>query len=298
LNIDHVYQVEHIARPGETLPTLSYSVFAGGKGANQSAALGRAGAVVHHAGCVGADGRWLLDKLQGLGVDVTRVSVGDEPTGHAVIQVDARGENAIFLYSGANHTLAETQIDTFLGDFSEGDILLLQNEINLIPEVLTRARDRGMRIVLNPAPYAAPVAGYPLDLVDVLVVNRAEAAGLAGLGSSSPAERWDAEELLSALAQRWPRSELVLTLGATGARYWADGSTLSVDAVQVHAVDTTGAGDTFIGYFVAGFAAGLAVEAALARAAAAAALACTRPGAMDSIPTSGQVDAAMAGNPL
>jgi len=294
LNIDHVYQVEHITRPGETLSTSSYRLFAGGKGANQSAALGRAGAAVHHAGRVGADGQWLLDKLQAVGVDVSRVVVSDEPTGHAVIQVDACGENAIFLYPGANHDIGEKQIETCLKGFDNGDILLLQNEINSIPCILQLAHDRGLHTILNPAPFTASVAQYPLDLVDVLVANRTEATGLIGLTPQQiAAEEMPAEALLTALAHRLPGVELVLTLGAEGARYRAEDVALSVEAEPVTAVDTTGAGDTFIGYFVAALAAGRPAAAALRRAAVAAALACTRPGAMDSIPGRDQVDAAL-----
>lgn len=292
LNMDHVYRVEHIARPGETLSASSYRVFAGGKGANQSAALGLAGAAVHHAGRVGSDGRWLLDKLQALGVDVSRVAVGQEPTGHAVIQVDARGENAIFLYPGANHAIREDQIDACLSSFDEGDILLLQNEISHIPQILMKADARGMRIVFNPAPYAASVAEYPLDLVGVLIANQTEAAGLAGLDPDQhPDGERPADSLLSTLAHRFPRTDLVLTLGVDGARYRTGNAALTVEAVPVKAVDTTGAGDTFIGYFVAGLAAGCQAEATLRQAAAAAALACTQPGAMDSIPGRDQVDA-------
>ncbi len=295
LNIDHVYQVKHIARPGETIPTLTYRIFAGGKGANQSAALGRAGADVHHAGCVGSDGGWLQDELRHLGVDVSRIATGDEPTGHAVIQVDASGENAILLYPGSNHALDEGQIDTCLGDFSEGDILLLQNEICLISEIVDRARHRGMRIILNPAPFEPGVADYPLDQVDMLIVNQTEAAGLAALGDAAGGDgHWGAEEVLSTLAQRWPQAEVVLTLGAEGARYHSGNVEISVQARQVDAVDTTGAGDTFIGYLVAGLATGDAMETALSRATAAAALACTRAGAMASIPTNDQVDAFLA----
>ena len=132
LNIDHVYHVDHVARPGETLASRSYRVFAGGKGANQSAALALAGAPVAHAGRVGRDGRWLVEGLSDLGVDVDHVVVDDdEPTGHAVIQVEEQsGENAIVLFPGCNRRISPDQIRTCLNSFGSGDILLLQNETN------------------------------------------------------------------------------------------------------------------------------------------------------------------------
>lgn len=291
LNIDHVYQVERIARPGETIPTRSYSTFAGGKGANQSAALGRAGASVCHAGRVGPDGLWLLDQLRDLAVDVTRVATGEEPTGHAVIQVEESGENAIFLFPGANHAVDADQITTCLEGFTDRDILLLQNEICLLPEILEKARLRDMTIILNPAPFEPGVIDYPLDLVDMVIANQTEGAGLAGLGQlGDEADGPGEAEILSALSRRWPQADIVLTLGVSGARYRGAAGAISVPAVQVDAVDTTGAGDTFIGYLIAELAGGRAAEPALSRAAAAAALACTRPGAMASIPSKDQVD--------
>ena len=129
LNIDLVYQVEHIARPGETIASSAHQVFAGGKGANQSAALARAGASVFHAGQVGPDGQWVVDKLAGLGVDVQHIRVGDAPTGQAIIQVDRQGQNSIVLFAGANAQIDREAIDATLGHFGRGDLLLLQNEI-------------------------------------------------------------------------------------------------------------------------------------------------------------------------
>ena len=139
LNIDLVYQVEHIARPGETIASSSHQVFAGGKGANQSAALARAGAHVFHAGQVGPDGQWLVDKLAGLGVDVQHIRVGDVPTGHAIIQVDRHGQNSIVLFAGANAQIDREAIDAALSHFDRGDILLLQNEINDISYIIASA---------------------------------------------------------------------------------------------------------------------------------------------------------------
>ncbi|MBI2504521.1 MAG: ribokinase [Candidatus Latescibacteria bacterium] len=276
LNIDHVYQVEHIVRPGETLPSSAYQVFAGGKGANQSAALGRAGAQVFHAGRVGSEGQWLVDKLSGLGVDM-RLTLRDEaPTGHALIQVDREGHNAIVLFAGCNARITEEQIDQTLAEFGRGDMLLLQNEINNIPHLMLKARERGMKICFNPAPFTKAVRDYPLELVDILVVNELEGAGLSA--AQEP------RAILEVLVEKYPQAKIALTLGENGALYTAPQESFHVPALRVKAVDTTAAGDTFIGYFLAGLAADLPPRQAVERATRAAALCVTRPGAMDSIP--------------
>lgn len=277
LNIDLVYQVEHIARPGETIASSAHQVFAGGKGANQSAALARAGARVFHAGQVGPDGQWLVDKLAGLGVEVQHIRVGDAPTGHAIIQVDRRGQNSIVLFAGANAQIDPAAIDATLSHFGAGDILLLQNEINDIPYIMAAAAKRGLQICLNPAPYDPQVRDYPLDLVDLLIVNQTEATGLTGAST------------LAALAALCPRAQIALTLGAAGAQYHSPTEEFHLPAPHVEAIDTTGAGDTFIGYFLQGLTADMTARDAMARAVRAAALCVTRPGAMDSIPAADAV---------
>ena len=278
LNIDLVYQVEHIARPGETIASSSHQVFAGGKGANQSAALARAGARVFHAGQVGPDGQWLVDKLAGLGVDVQQIRVGDVPTGHAIIQVDRQGQNSIVLFAGANTQISRGAINAVLSHFDCGDIILLQNEINDISYIIASASERGLTICLNPAPFGPQVRAYPLEWVDVLIVNETEATGLAGAST------------LAALAALCPHAQIVLTLGAAGVQYRSPTEEFHLPAPQVEAVDTTGAGDTFIGYFLQGLTADMTARDAMARAVQAAALCVTRPGAMDSIPAADELE--------
>lgn len=278
LNIDLVYQVEHIARPGETIASSSHQVFAGGKGANQSAALARAGASVFHAGQVGPDGPWLVDKLAELGVDVQHVRVGDVPTGHAIIQVDRQGQNSIVLFAGANAEIDRGAIDAALSCFNRGDILLLQNEINDVSYIIAAASERDLTICLNPAPFGPEVCAYPLELVDLLIVNETEATGLAG--ASEP----------TALASLCPHAQIALTLGAAGVQYRSPSEEFHLPAPHVEAVDTTGAGDTFIGYFLQGLTTSMTARDAMARAVKAAALCVTRPGAMDSIPAADELE--------
>ena len=264
LNIDLVYRVHDFARPGETISAQSFSRFAGGKGLNQSIALARAGAQTIHAGAVGKDGGFLLDVLRESGVDCSAVEVDEQaPSGHAVIQVADSGENVIVLFPGTNHRITEESIRQTLSRAEAGDILLLQNEISSIPEIMREAAARRMRIFLNPAPMTPAVPDYPLELTDTLIVNETE---------------WDALK-----SHKLPGGINVLkTLGARGAVY---NDTIRVPAEKVDkVVDTTAAGDTFIGYFIAELLRGQDIESAMKTASAASAWCIRRAGAAVSIP--------------
>lgn len=276
INIDLVYRVPHIVRPGETLSGLSLARFAGGKGNNQSVALARAGAPVFHAGRIGKDGEWIVRMLKESGADVRFIRKDSGPTGHAVIQVADGGENAIVLFPGANRTIPRADISATIRHFGRGDILLLQNEINAIPEIMKAAHKAGMEIWFNPAPFDPTVLQYPLSLVDLFVLNEIEAAGLSGARAGTPA--------MAALARRFPKARILLTLGAKGALLLSGDRQWSVRAPRVKAVDTTAAGDTFIGYYAAAFLQCLPPEQCLAYACKAAAICVTRRGAADSIP--------------
>lgn len=279
LNIDHVYRLPRFVRPGETVSCASYDRFCGGKGLNQSIALARAGANVFHAGKVGPDGGMLVEALSESGVDVRFVETGEVPTGHAVIQVDDAGENAIFLYGGANQTLTAGDADRALAHFGPGDLLLAQNETSAVAEALSRAKAKGLTTAFNPAPMGPEVAGYPLSDVDILILNETEAEGLVGKSLKE-----GADEALLALRGRCPAAKILLTLGSRGAVYAHGDARIRAEALAVKAVDTTAAGDAFIGYFLASLARGLAAEKALKLACRAAALCVTRPGASPSIP--------------
>jgi len=281
LNIDYVYTVDHFVRPGETLSSTSYEIFPGGKGANQSTALALAGADVAHAGKIGRDGEWYRKRLADAGVDVTNLQVVDSASGHAIIQVNAQGENAIILFGGANQQVTAADADRVIPSFAKGDFLLLQNEISAIPAIMQRAAKQGMRIVLNPAPMNAAVRTYPLHLVDTFVVNEIEGAELSG--EKNP------ERVLDAMLAAYPSAATVLTLGSQGVRYGKGEERFSAPAHKVKAVDTTAAGDTFIGYYLAELAAGRDIQTALATGCKAAAICVTRKGAASSIPARAEV---------
>lgn len=282
LNIDHVYNVDHFVRPGETIDSRSYSVFDGGKGLNQSIALARAGAAVCHAGQIGADGGRLRARLEKEGVDTAAVKTCDMPTGHAVIQVTPSGENAIFLHGGANRAITADFITEVLSACTAGDCLLLQNEIGGIADAIRLGREAGLRVAFNPAPMTNAVHSYPLELVDLFILNETEAEELTG--------ETEPDAVRAKMLGGFPNAAVVLTLGSAGAMFFDANTLLRQDAAKVTAVDTTAAGDTFIGYFLAEWLQKGDPAAALALGCRAAARCVTRPGAADSIPRRSELE--------
>ena len=282
INIDHVYCVEHFVKPGETLRSKRYQVFAGGKGANQSIALARAGTEVFHAGKIGKDGLWLKDKLQNSKVDTTLIKTSHEPTGHAVIQVNDEGENAIVIYGGANDSFLDEEIEDVLRHTEKGDFLVLQNEINSLEKILQLSKKRGVRVIFNPAPMNEKVKSYPLECVNTFIINALEGEMLTGED--------DPEKIVSSMQDRYPQSTTVLTLGKKGLIYRDENTKIKMDALEVKSIDTTGAGDTFIGYFVAGLAQEESIEKCLQMGVKASALCVGCQGAADSIPTREEVE--------
>lgn len=285
LNLDKVYRVEHFVRPGETISGLSLEEHCGGKGLNQSIAIAKAGASVWHAGCVGqADGTPLLNALQESGVDISLVRQLACPTGHAIIQVDQEGQNCILLYGGANQQITTEQIDQTLAQFQPGDLLVLQNEINNLAYLMETAANRGMTIVLNPSPMNETILSLPLQHVSYFLLNEVEAQELCGE---------DKDETLypQLLLERFPNSRIVLTLGSRGSIYQDAHCRIQQPCYKVQTVDTTAAGDTFTGYFLASVSQGTEVAEALKRASKAAAISVSRRGASVSIPTQAEVEA-------
>ena len=180
LNLDYVYNVDHFVRAGETISSSLLNTFCGGKGLNQSIALARAGAKVYHAGAVGNDGGALVKVLEDNNVDTSLIRIVDLPTGHAIIQRDPDGQNCILLFGGANQSITDSHIEAALSGFSKDDYLILQNEINNTKSIMKRAKDKGMKIVLNPSPMDEKIHALPLELVDIFIVNEVEAESLFG----------------------------------------------------------------------------------------------------------------------
>ena len=286
LNVDHVYTVEHFVRPGETISAKKLELFCGGKGLNQSIALARAGAEVYHAGAVGAqDGDALLATLERAGVHTELIQKLQTESGHAIIQVDANGQNSILIYGGANRMICREWVEDVLSRFSEGDFLVLQNEINCVRELIELAHARKMKIACNPSPIDESVQQLPLEDCDYLIVNEVEGQALCPDAAAG--------ELLSRLHTKFPHSAVLLTLGADGARYLAPGMNEPIKqaAYRLPVKDTTAAGDTFMGYFIAKISNGYTASEALRFASAAAGIAVSRDGAEASIPTYAEVEA-------
>lgn len=284
LNLDFTYQLPKPLEVGETLSSLSYRCGAGGKGANQSIAAARAGAEVYHAGRIGSDGALLRRTLADSGVKLDFLEEVETPTGHAVVLINDAGDNSIVLYGGANRTIDESFIDRVTSAANPGDILLLQNEVTCISHAMEAGRKAGMRVAFNFAPFDPKLAPeLPLSLCDFLFLNRIEAGGIAG--------KSDVEETLETLSRRFPETELVLTLGPEGAvALTPAGEQFHADSPRVEVVETTAAGDTFIGYYLAAVLDGFDTGRALERACRAAALCCSRAGAAESIPTRAELD--------
>ncbi len=282
LNLDYVYQTPHFVLPGETLAATGQTVKPGGKGLNQSIALARAGAKVSHAGCVGQGGQGLVELLEQNGVDTRWIRPVEALQGNAMIQVTPSGENAILLFGGSNQAVTESQIDQTLAVLQAGDYLVLQNEISCLPYLVERAAQKRLRVVLNPSPFEESLRALDYGAMEWLLVNEVEAQQLSG--SKEPESAWNI------LHSRYPRLKLVLTLGGAGAICCTPQQTIRQPAFAATAVDTTAAGDTFTGYFLAALTQKRPLADCMRRAAAAAAVSVSRPGASSSIPMAHEVE--------
>jgi len=272
INADHIYTVSHLPKPGETLSADDFKIGLGGKGTNQSVAAVRAGSDVVHIGTIGADGRWAKDRISEYGVDTQFINTIDVPTGHAIINVDRAGENAIVIFSGANLLQDPHQIKEALGSAKAGDILLLQNETSHQVEAAKIAADKAMVVIYSAAPFSVEAVKAVLCYTTILVMNQIEAEQLcAGL-----------ETELAELSVK----NILVTKGANGVDwiFTQTGETQHVASISVSAVDTTAAGDTFAGYFAAGLDQGMDVKVAMQLGSAAAGLKVTRKGTADAIP--------------
>lgn len=281
LNVDYVYTVDHIIAGGETQHSSKLEEFCGGKGLNQSIALAKAGVPVYHAGIIGTDGGILLKACEEAGVNTKYIRSLPVKGGHTMIQVDKNAQNCIILYGGTNQMQTREFADEVLADFGEGDYLILQNEINLLDYIIDRAYEKKMKIVLNPSPFDSKLDSCDLSKIYLFLVNEIEGAQITGCKEK--------DRVLDALAEKFPSAKFVLTLGSDGAYYYDGKEKYFQDIFKVKAVDTTAAGDTFTGYFIASMIEGRSIPEALKIAAKASSIAVSRPGAAPSIPYAEEV---------
>lgn len=278
LNYDHVYEMEHFVIAKETISSIGYDRHFGGKGLNQSIALAKAGMDVYHAGRVGNDGQDFIDYLNKYNVKTDYlIKDNNEATGHAIIQV-CKGENCIILHGGSNQKIDAKQVEDTFDNFGSGDLLLVQNEISSMDLILKKAHEKGMRIAFNTAPMDSKIFTYPLELVDIFIVNEVEAQGLADSDSN------DIDAIISKLQNKYADKEIVLTVGEKGAYFIKGSEVIHEDALKVVAVDTTAAGDTFTGFFLASYLVNGDAREALKLATKASAITVQGAGAAQSIP--------------
>ena len=285
LNLDYVYNLDHIVQPGETEASYELNVHLGGKGMNQSVALAKAGVDVYHGGMIGEDGQPFLDACKEFGVHAEYIRQIDTKSGHAIIQIDKNAQNSILLYGGANQQLTSEYIDTVLADFGAEDILLLQNEVNMLPYIVNRAYEKGMTIALNPSPFNEKLHAVDMGKISIFLLNEVEGFQITGLKNP--------DDIIAKLLEIYPQSKIVLTLGQDGAVYADQEQKHFQPVFKVNAVDTTAAGDTFTGYFLAGLCEGLPIPEVLKMSAKASSIAVSRAGAVPSIPFREEVMAAL-----
>ena len=285
MNLDHVYNVDHILQPGETESSTALNTHLGGKGINQSVALAKAGVEVWHSGMIGEDGQPFLDACSQFGVHSEYIRKTNAKTGHTIIQIDSNAQNCILLYGGANQCLTEEYVDSVLANFGEGDILLLQNEVNILHYIVNKAYEKGMTIALNPSPFNEKLNAVDMGKISIFLLNEVEGGQITGL--TQP------DDIIKKLLELYPHAKIVLTLGKDGAIY-ADAEQQHFQPIfAVQAVDTTAAGDTFTGYFLAGLCEGMPIPQVLKMSAKASSIAVSRPGAVPSIPWRAEVEEAL-----
>lgn len=280
VNIDSYFKVDHIVKPGETISSTSLEKKPGGKGLNQSIAISKL-TQVSHAGLFGNDGSFIKDLFEKNSIDTTFFKKSDNDTGNALIQVDKNGENSIVLYKGANFDIKEDFVDEVLENFSKGDILVLQNEISCLSYIVDKASERGMKIALNPSPINEVIFDLDYSKLDLLILNETEAKDISKVSNK--------DDIVEFFRKTYPNLKIILTLGSNGSIYFDKDDLINQKAYLVDTVDTTGAGDTFMGYFVGSFYKGMAIKDALDLSSMASALACTKDGASTSIPSLAEV---------
>ena len=277
LNLDYVYSVDSLVKAGETISSKNFNIEFGGKGLNQSIALAKAGVSVYHAGLIGKNGIALKDFCMANNVSTEYIKIVNKETGHAIIQIDNKAENSIILHKGANFEITKEYVDEVLCDFRKGDYIVLQNEINMVDYIIEEAYKKGMIVIFNPAPITETVKDIKFEHVSYLIVNETEAFSLTG--------EEDVEKSARILKKLYNETFLVITLGSKGLIYIEKNEIIKIEANKVKAVDTTAAGDTFIGYFVAMILKGFNEHDSLKLANKASAIKVTKKGSAKMIPT-------------
>ena len=277
INIDHLYRVEKFPEPGETLLAKDSMTNMGGKGLNISVALSRSGADVRHVGLIGAEDADTRAMIRELGLKDDLIFGSNARTGHAIIYLDNRSENCIVILGGANQSFSDGVIGDALHGAREGDWLVLQNETNANHMAIKAARDKKLKIALVAAPYDAQTMPEQISRVDLVSMNETET------------ERFEADIGKSIRELEGP--EFLITYGKNGAMFHSNSEQYFVDAYEVDALDTTGAGDTFFGVFLAHYANGVSADKALNYASSAAALMVQRKGAATVIPSASEIEA-------
>lgn len=278
INVDYFYKMPHLVRAGETIAASELTIGLGGKGINQSIAIGRAGGDVWHIGAVGRANADYCDVISASGVKTDYIRLIDAPSGHAIVMVEEHSaENQIVVMPAANHAISKDQIVNALAHAKSGDWALTQNETLIGPDFLKKAKAKGLKICYSAAPFVAELAADLLPLTDLLVVNEGEAASLSAHLNKDKSD--------------FGVAHLVVTLGKHGADYIGVDGRFHVPAFDVQAVNTTGAGDTYLGYLIAAIDDGMDMQSAMKRAAAASAIQVTRAGAAEAIPLTSEVEA-------
>jgi len=282
LNVDYIYEVDHLVEAGETLSSKKLIVEAGGKGLNQSLALSKSLDNIYHAGLIGQSERDLfVPLLEKNNISAKFIKTLELQSGHAIIQLDKNGQNNIILFGGTNLSIDDMFVDEVLSNFEKGDIILLQNEISCMPTILKKSIEKGMRIFLNPSPMNNEMLEYPIEKVDTLILNEVEGEQLTGCRLAT--------EIIETLTRKYPEINILLTLGSEGSIYANSAIKYHEPALKSVVVDTTAAGDTFTGYFIGSIAKGCEISEALKIASAAASIAVSKLGAACSIPDSAEV---------
>jgi ribokinase len=289
-NTDMVIRSQKMPRPGETVLGGDFMMNQGGKGANQAVAVAKLGGHTMFIGKIGNDifGKQTVEMLGKLGIDTTHVTISDRPSGVALINVDASGENSIAVASGANADLTPADIDAAENDIANAALIIMQLEspLETVEYAAKVAKKHGVTVILNPAPAPAqPLSASLLENVDIIIPNKTEAEIISGIEISDEESEQSAINAIHAMGIK----TVIFTLGSKGALLCEDGTSQLIPTFKVKAIDTTAAGDTFCGAFCVAISEGRPIRDAILFANRAGSITVTRMGAQQSIPTRDEI---------